>query len=264
MATSSGQKFESARLLARAVRELERTDARTPGAVRKAVARAVRADIGSLPSGKQHKFIQSIAKGFDDALATTYGTTTFVNPRKKAGSFKLRVVAPASERAAAEVVAKAPRSSERRSSKISTGAPADEAFAEAMAARAKLAKEGKLLEPAQFQERSGVSRQAIHQQTKTGSLFTVDGPKGVSYYPSFFADTKYDRTAVRRVARALKGLPGGSRWIFFTHPRHSLGGLTPLEVLSGAKPKRREGEASEGTNIDLAAVLRAAAAYLEE
>jgi hypothetical protein len=86
---------------------------------------------------------------------------------------------------------------------------------------------------------------------------------GVSHYPSFFADTKYDQTAVRRVVRALKGLPRKGKWIFLTHPRHSLGGLTPLEVLSGAKPRRREG-GSEYANIDLAAVLRAAAAYIEE
>jgi hypothetical protein len=261
MPTSSGQRSESVRLLARAVRELERTDARTPGAVRKAVARAVRADIGGMPSGKQHKFIQSIAKGFDDALGGPSGTTTVVNPRGKAGSVRPGGV-PVTKRAEAEVLPGTPRATGRRS-KASSGAPADDAFAEAMSARAELAKEGKLLEPAQFQERSGVSRQAIHQQTQTGSLFTVDGPKGVSYYPSFFADTKYDRTAVRRVARALKGLPGGSKWIFFTHPRHSLGGLTPLEVLSGAKPRRREG-GSNDASVDLAAVLRAAAAYMEE
>jgi hypothetical protein len=261
MPASISQKSESARLLARAVRELERTDARCPAAVRKAVARAVRADIDGMPSGRQHKFIQAIAKGFDDALATTSGATTSVNPRTKAGSVKPGSV-PASKRIKAEVLARAPRATGRQSSKVASGAPEDDAFAEAMSARAKLAKAGMLLEPAQFQERSGVSRQAIHQQTKTGSLFTVDGPRGVSYYPSFFADTKYDRTAVRRVARALKGLPGGSKWTFFTHPRHSLGGLTPLEVLSGARPRRREG-GSDGANIDLASVLRAAA-YMEE
>ncbi|CAD6547653.1 hypothetical protein ACFQ3P_25980 [Paraburkholderia sabiae] len=57
----------------------------------------------------------------------------------------------------------------------------DKVFAETMAARLKLAREGKLLEPAQSQERAGVSRRAIHQQIRTGSLFTVDGAKGVSY-----------------------------------------------------------------------------------
>ena len=93
-------------------------------------------------------------------------------------------------------------------------------FAEAMTTRLKLAADGKLLELAQFHERSGLSRRAIHQQINSGSLFTVDGPEGVNYYPAFFADTKYDRAVVRRVARALKGLAGGSKWIFFTSPRH--------------------------------------------
>ena len=112
--------------------------------------------------------------------------------------------------------------------------------------------------------RSGLSRRAIHQQINSGSLFTVDGPEGVNYYPAFFADTKYDRAVVRRVARALKGLAGGSKWIFFTSPRLSLDGLTPLEVNSGAKPKRRDDGRAGGASVGLSAVLRAAAAYVEE
>ncbi|WP_133062145.1 hypothetical protein [Paraburkholderia hospita] len=128
----------------------------------------------------------------------------------------------------------------------------------------KHAAEGKLLELAQFHERSGLSRRAIHQQINSGSVFTVDGPEGVSYYPAFFADSKYDRAVVHRVARALKGLAGGSKWIFFTSPRLSLDGLSPLEVLGGATPKQLDDGRVGGASVRLSAVLRAAAAYVEE
>lgn len=137
-------------------------------------------------------------------------------------------------------------------------------FAEAMATRLKLAAEGRLLELSQFLERSGLSLQAIHQQLNSGALFTVDGPEGVNYYPAFFADTKYDRASVRRVARALKGLAGSSKWIFFTSPRLSLGGLTPLEVISAATPKQCDDDSARRVNVELSSLLRAAAAYVEE
>jgi hypothetical protein len=133
-----------------------------------------------------------------------------------------------------------------------------------MATRVKHAAEGKLLELAQFHERSGLSRRAIHHQINSGSLFTVDGPEGVSYYPAFFADWKYDRGVVRRVARALKGLAGGSKWIFFTSPRLSLDGPSPLEVLCGATPKQLDDGRVGGATVGLSAVVRAAAAYVEE
>ncbi|MDR6382137.1 hypothetical protein [Paraburkholderia caribensis] len=137
-------------------------------------------------------------------------------------------------------------------------------FAEAMATRLKLAAEGKLLELAQFRERSGLSRQAIQQQINSEALFTVDGPEDVTYYPAFFADTQCDQATVRRVARALKGLAGGSKWIFFTSPRLSLDGLTPLEVIRGATFERHDEGRTGGTGVGLPAVLRAAAAYIEQ
>jgi hypothetical protein len=265
MSTSIKGKSATARLLVRAAKELERTGARTPQQIRRAVATAVRADIGHLTPRQQQAYVHSVAMGFDDALPVAPRGSTFVNPRKKESSATFRGAAPAG-RVSTQTAPDRVRSPKKGPGTVKEPSQKaqDEVFAEAMAARAKLAQEGHFLEPGQFLAASGVSRQAIHQQTRTGALFSVDGPHGVTYYPAFFADPKYDRNAVRRVARAMKDLPGSSKWVFFTSPRLSLGGLSPLEVLGGAKPKRRAGDDAGDSKIDVSAVVRAAAAYAEE
>ncbi|MEM5300181.1 hypothetical protein VSR82_39070 [Burkholderia sp. JPY481] len=67
------------------------------------------------------------------------------------------------------------------------------------------------------------------------------------------------------MSRALKELPGASKWAFFTNPRRSLGGLTPLEVIGGKQPKCKQGGGSTPLEkVNLSMVLRAAAGYAEE
>ncbi|MFP4897248.1 hypothetical protein [Paraburkholderia sp. EG304] len=139
----------------------------------------MQADIGQLPAKKQQRFAQSIAlfaQGFDDALtAVVADAAGEPTPATKSGM-------GAGRRAPAQPA----RSALHRRAGRDAGPSSTEAdmFAEAMAARAKLAKEGSLLEPAEFMRRAGVTRPAINQRLKTGSLFTVDGPNGVSYYPA--------------------------------------------------------------------------------
>ncbi|MGF6812808.1 hypothetical protein OKW30_008025 [Paraburkholderia sp. Clong3] len=181
----------------------------------------MQADIGQLPEKKQQKFAQSIAlfaQGFDDALAAVTDAAGEIAPASKPGPGH-RSRAPA-QRARSAADSRAGR-------RAGMSSVESDMFAEAMAARAKLAKEGRLLEPAEFIRRAGVTRQAINQRLKTGSLFTLDGPNGISYYPAFFVDESLDRRTVARASRALKALPGASKWAFFTNPRRSLGGLSP-------------------------------------
>lgn len=260
MSTATIQASEFSRLLVRAAKVLDRTGARTPEAIRKVVASSMQAEIGQLPAKKQQRFAQSIAlfaQGFDDALTAVADAAGEVAPARKPAGHSGR--APA-QRARTAVDARAGR-------RAGASFAEAEMFAEAMAARAKLAKEGRLLEPAEFMGRAGVTRQAIHQRLKTGSLFTVDGPNGVTYYPAFFVDESLDRRTVARVSRALKELPGASKWAFFTNPRRSLGGLTPLEVIGGKQPGRRQGgrnSMDQVEKVNLSMVLRAAAGYAEE
>jgi hypothetical protein len=267
MSTATHQASEFSRLLVRAAKLLDRTGAQTPQAIRKVVASSMQADIGQLPVKKQQVFAKSIAlfaQGFDDALTAVAGAAGAATPGKEAATGHGR-------RAAAQEAR--PAAGSRGRGHGSASSVEAEMFAEAMAARAKLAREGKLLEPAEFMRRTGVTRQAINQRLKTGSLFTVDGPNGVSYYPTFFVDESLDRRTVARVSRALNGLPGASKWAFFTSPRHSLGGLTPLEVIGGKQPGRRPGARNSASRaergdqvekVNLSMVLRAAAGYVEE
>ncbi|MGF6408929.1 hypothetical protein [Paraburkholderia sp. MM5482-R1] len=261
MSTATIHASEFSRLLVRAAKVLDRTGARTPEAIRKVVARSMQADIGQLPAKKQQKFAQSIAlfaQGFDDALAAVTDAAPGIAPAAKPGTGQRRRAPAQRARSAAD---------SRAGRRAGTSSVEAEMFAEAMAARAKLAKEGRLLEPAEFMRRAGVTRQAINQRLKTGSLFTVDGPNGISYYPTFFVDESLDRRTVARVSRALRGLPGASKWAFFSNPRHSLGGLTPLEVIGGRQPGRRQGgraRIDEVEQVNLPMVLRAAAGYAEE
>ncbi|MBB5405063.1 hypothetical protein [Paraburkholderia youngii] len=259
MSTATVQASEFSRLLVRAAKMLDRTGARTPEAIRKVVASSMQADIGQLPAKNQQRFAQSIAlfaQGFDDALTAVADAAGELTPATKSGTGSSRRVPAQRGRSALH---------HRAGRDAAMSSVEAEMFTEAMAARAKLAKEGSLLEPAEFMRRAGVTRQAINQRLKTGSLFTVDGPNGVSYYPAFFLDESLDRRTVARVSRALKELPGASKWAFFTNPRRSLGGLTPLEVIGGKQPKRKQGGGSTPLEkVNLSMVLRAAAGYAEE
>lgn len=58
---------------------------------------------------------------------------------------------------------------------------------------------------------------------------------GVSLYPAFFADPRYDARQLEAVTKRLGDLPGGSKWQFYTTGKGFLGGITPLEALLAGK-----------------------------
>jgi hypothetical protein len=107
----------------------------------------------------------------------------------------------------------------------------------------------RLISGAEMRERLGVSPQALSAALKAKRMFVLSGPSGGYYYPSFFADPRYDRPVLEKVCKALSDLPGASKWDFFTTPKISLGNKAPLEALAKGK---------------LDAVLIAAAGFLAE
>ena len=130
--------------------------------------------------------------------------------------------------------------------------------------RAQLARQGELLTSEEIQQQLGVTRQAISKRLKAGTLFYVDGPQGLRYYPAFFAQGGLDQGAARLVTKALGDLPGASKWAFFTSPRVSLGGLSPVEILQGKRPEPHPGYAKgEHERIGVDTILRAAKAAAE-
>ena len=54
---------------------------------------------------------------------------------------------------------------------------------------------------------------------------------GVPLYPSFYADQRFNRRQLGAITKVLGDLTGGSKWLFFTRPKGSLGSVTPLRAL---------------------------------
>ena len=107
---------------------------------------------------------------------------------------------------------------------------------------------GDLVPGTEMQRRLQISAQALSTALKRKRIFALKGPAGKYHYPAFFADSRFDRTTLERVCQALGDLPGSSKLHFFTSPRQSLGGLSPLQALVKGR-------------VD--AVLDQAAAFLE-
>lgn len=108
---------------------------------------------------------------------------------------------------------------------------------------------GKLIPGAALREKLQVTPQALSAALKAKRLFAVSGPSGEYAYPAFFADPRHDRQTLEKVSKALGSLPGAAKWDFFTVPRMSLNGKSPLDALAKGK-------------VD--AVMAAALAYADE
>lgn len=107
----------------------------------------------------------------------------------------------------------------------------DKLTQQSLADRARQVEKGFLLTSANLCERRQISRQALSKAVKDGRVFWLDGPSGVQLYPEFFARPKSDRVAFEKVSRALGNIPGASKWQFFTTPKRSLEGISPVEAL---------------------------------
>lgn len=94
-----------------------------------------------------------------------------------------------------------------------------------------LVSDGVLVEPAAFAEGLHITRQALSKALSTQRVFYVE-VGGRRYYPSFFADPRYDRRQLESVSKALGELPGASKLQFFLTTKASLEGLTPLDALA--------------------------------
>ena len=96
----------------------------------------------------------------------------------------------------------------------------------------------KLLKSAAIAGKLGVTPQAVTAAVRANSMFALAGPSGDSFVPAFFADAKYDRKVLGKVSRVLGGMSGGSKWDFFTSPRISLNGKSPLDALAKGNIKQ--------------------------
>ena len=80
------------------------------------------------------------------------------------------------------------------------------------------------------------NRQWVSYAIKTGRIFSVQAPDGVSYFPAFFVGPVIRRRLFGKVTKALAGLPGQSMLHFFVS-RSTMLGTTPIEALAADRFK---------------------------
>lgn len=114
--------------------------------------------------------------------------------------------------------------------------------------RAALYRAGVLLDAVALCERMGIGHDSLKDAVRETRLFYLEGSLGARWYPSFFAYQLPIRQRIEQVSVRLGALRGDAKWVFFTRPKHSLSGLTPLRALELG---------------DLACVLRCASQYRE-
>lgn len=94
----------------------------------------------------------------------------------------------------------------------------------------KLVRQGELLDPKSFCKRSGMSESELQDTMREGRLFGLE-IDDVLYLPAFFAERSLNRDWLEEVTLLMGNLSGTQKWVFFTRPKGSLGGITPLEAL---------------------------------
>lgn len=108
--------------------------------------------------------------------------------------------------------------------------------------------EGLLISVGQLAMLLGLSEQAIDGARVAGRIFGFETSEGRHEYPAFYADAGMPRQDLEDVTLALGEVPPSGKWQFFTTPKMSLDGRSPLQALV------------EG---DLQAVMRSAAGFVE-
>lgn len=94
-----------------------------------------------------------------------------------------------------------------------------------------------LIGEAELLKRLNGSAELIARAVANSTLFFV--MKGEQkLYPSFFADSAYERRQLAAVTKLLKDLVGFTKLQFFVTGKGSLGGLTPLAALRLGKLRR--------------------------
>jgi len=102
---------------------------------------------------------------------------------------------------------------------------------EAQAERHRLVADGALISSSELQARLEIRKAAVSKALKELRFFSIDGPGRARLYPAFFADPGSNRKKLEKISKELGDLPGPSKWQFFTTPKRSLDGCTPLEAI---------------------------------
>ena len=86
----------------------------------------------------------------------------------------------------------------------------------------------------EFCEACGLSSHAFDKALLGERAFAVE-IDGQLFVPNFYLDKRYDYRQLASISKVLCDLRCGSKLQFFTTPKGSLGGQTPLEALADRK-----------------------------
>ncbi|WP_018077080.1 hypothetical protein [Thiobacillus denitrificans] len=106
------------------------------------------------------------------------------------------------------------------------------AKASAIKARLELVRQKEILPAREFSEALGISLGALNREVKAYRLFAME-LAGETYYPAFYLHRPPDRMKIKRACKALGDLDGWEKWRFFTTPKGSVAGRTPIQALEG-------------------------------
>lgn len=130
-----------------------------------------------------------------------------------------------------------------RSRAVRVKKTADEDNAELMARldqgtlerRTKMRDQGLLLTSSEICSQLGITRQALSKAVTGMRMFYLDGASSAQWYPSFFVRDKELRREIETVSVALGELSGPMKFQFFSSPKHSLHGQTPVEAIEAGR-----------------------------
>ena len=95
-----------------------------------------------------------------------------------------------------------------------------------------LAAGGVLVDESEFKLRLRWNARAVEAALAANRVSTLEH-EGLRYFPAHFADaTSKRRRQLEAINRVLSTLSPGGKWLFFTRPKGSLAGRTPLKALS--------------------------------
>jgi len=114
---------------------------------------------------------------------------------------------------------------------VENSAYLDQLAAQEKERRAQMVHKGQLIEAKELASRLGITVQAISQALKARRLFDLDCGGGKRLYPAFYADPESDRATLGEITRLLGDIPASAKWQFFSTPKQSLNGRTPLQAL---------------------------------
>jgi len=76
----------------------------------------------------------------------------------------------------------------------------------------------------------GISSAVVHEMVATGRLFTIEF-NGTPFYPAFFNTPGLDTKKLGDLCQILGPLSGSQKWQFFTRPKNSLAGKSPIDSI---------------------------------